>query len=44
MTPDRTAEVLKRELGVSDLSELFEWIDLEEPLGSASISQVTNPL
>jgi hypothetical protein len=40
MTADRTAEVLKRELGVDDLGELFEWIDLESPLGSASISQV----
>ncbi|KAI8476233.1 MAG: ABC1/COQ8 ser/thr kinase [Monoraphidium minutum] len=40
MTADRTLEVLQRELGVDDLGELFEWIDLENPLGSASISQV----
>lgn len=40
MPAERAAEVLRAELGVPDLSELFEWIDLETPLGSASISQV----
>lgn len=40
MSPEVTRAVLERELGVSDLSELFERIDLEKPLGSASISQV----
>ena len=40
MTPALTEQGLQRELGVDDLGELFEWIDLERPLGSASISQV----
>ncbi|GIL52828.1 hypothetical protein Vafri_8592 [Volvox africanus] len=40
MSAEATRAALQRELGVSDLSELFEWIDLENPLGSASISQV----
>ncbi|GIL83202.1 hypothetical protein Vretifemale_12058 [Volvox reticuliferus] len=40
MSADTTRAALQQELGVSDLSELFEWIDLETPLGSASISQV----
>lgn len=40
MPAARAAEVLCAELGVDDLGQLFEWIDLERPLGSASISQV----
>ncbi|GLI59949.1 hypothetical protein VaNZ11_002002 [Volvox africanus] len=40
MSAEVTRAALQQELGVSDLSELFEWIDLENPLGSASISQV----
>lgn len=40
MPPERTEHVIKQELGVNDLGELFDWIDLEQPLGSASISQV----
>lgn len=32
--------VLERELGGTPLEQVFEWIDLEKPLGSASISQV----
>ncbi|PSC70875.1 putative aarF domain-containing kinase 1 [Micractinium conductrix] len=35
----KAREVIERELG-APLETLFEWIDLEEPLGSASISQV----
>jgi hypothetical protein len=33
--------VVCSELGISDLSEVFDWIDLDKPIGSASISQVT---
>lgn len=40
MPPAKAKEILTRELGVSDLGDVFEWIDLETPLGSASISQV----
>jgi hypothetical protein len=40
MSAERAEAVLKAELGVDDLGELFEWIELEEPLGSASISPV----
>jgi hypothetical protein len=40
MSPEATKAILVRELGIQDLSDVFEWIDLEEPLGSASIAQV----
>ncbi|KAG2426342.1 hypothetical protein HXX76_013099 [Chlamydomonas incerta] len=40
MSAAATKAALQRELGVQDLGQLFEWIDLEQPLGSASISQV----
>ncbi|GFR52787.1 hypothetical protein Agub_g15404, partial [Astrephomene gubernaculifera] len=40
MSPSATRAALQRELGVADLGQLFEWIDLERPLGAASISQV----
>ena len=32
---------IRRELGLSDLSRIFEWINFEKPLGSASVSQVS---
>lgn len=40
LSADEVRAVVQRELGVSDLSEVFDWIDLEEPLGSASLAQV----
>jgi predicted unusual protein kinase regulating ubiquinone biosynthesis (AarF/ABC1/UbiB family) len=40
MPAAQAARVLRQELGVDDLSRVFEWIDLEQPLGSASVSQV----
>ncbi|KAL0020648.1 hypothetical protein WJX79_000580 [Trebouxia sp. C0005] len=39
MPPAQTKEVIERELN-APLEDVFEWIDLEKPLGSASISQV----
>lgn len=39
MPPARTRSILQAELGAT-LEDVFEWIDLEKPLGSASISQV----
>ena len=39
MPAAQTREVIERELN-APLDEVFEWIDLEKPLGSASISQV----
>ncbi len=39
MPPAQTKEVIERELNAR-LEDVFEWIDLEKPLGSASISQV----
>ncbi len=39
MPAQQAREVIEDELGMP-LEEAFEWIDLEEPLGSASISQV----
>ena len=41
--PMRAAEVealLLHELGLKRLSDVFEWVDLNEPLGSATIAQV----
>lgn len=41
--PMRAAEVealLLHELGLEHLSDMFEWVDLAEPLGSATIAQV----
>ena len=39
MPPAQTKEVIESELNAK-LEQVFEWIDLEKPLGSASISQV----
>ena len=39
MPPAQTRRVLEAELN-APIEEVFEWIDLEKPLGSASISQV----
>lgn len=39
MPADRARDVIEGELGVP-LETVFEWIDLEKPLGSASIAQV----
>lgn len=39
MPVEQARAVIERELG-SPLEAVFEWIELEEPLGSASISQV----
>jgi hypothetical protein len=36
-------QVLCEELGISDVGEVFEWINLDTPIGSASISQVRAP-
>lgn len=40
MPEAQAREAVMRELGCRDLGEVFEWIDLAKPLGSASISQV----
>ena len=40
MPPAQTKEVIEAELDAR-LEDVFEWIDLEKPLGSASISQVS---
>ena len=39
MPPTQVQGVLEHELG-APLKDVFEWIDLQTPLGSASISQV----
>lgn len=39
MPAEQAREVIERELGVP-LEAVFEWIELDTPLGSASISQV----
>ena len=33
-------QVLEGELGGVPVEEVFEWIDFEKPLGSASVAQV----
>jgi predicted unusual protein kinase regulating ubiquinone biosynthesis (AarF/ABC1/UbiB family) len=40
LTPPEVTTILERELAGPQLSNVFEWIDLEKPLGSASIAQV----
>ena len=40
MTEDQTRRVIQQELGGASLSNVFEWIDLKNVLGSASIAQV----
>lgn len=40
MPEEEVEAALKRELRISSLGDVFEWIDLEKPLGSASIAQV----
>jgi hypothetical protein len=39
MTPEKTKEVIEQRLGKT-IDEVFAWIDLGAPLGSASIAQV----
>jgi predicted unusual protein kinase regulating ubiquinone biosynthesis (AarF/ABC1/UbiB family) len=41
MSTTRAEAILKLELGVGSLTDVFEWIDLDSPLGSASIAQVS---
>eukprot|EP00210_Caulerpa_lentillifera_P006027 g5760.t1 len=40
MPANKVERLLKRELGVDNLSDIFSEIDLDSPLGSASIAQV----
>jgi predicted unusual protein kinase regulating ubiquinone biosynthesis (AarF/ABC1/UbiB family) len=40
MPPSQVRAVIESELGGAPLDAVFEWIDLDTPLGSASISQV----
>ncbi|KAK9908263.1 hypothetical protein WJX75_005060 [Coccomyxa subellipsoidea] len=40
MPAQQARSVIEEELGGVPLEEVFEWIDLEQPLGSASIAQV----
>lgn len=40
MSAQQTRGVIERELGGAALEDVFEWIDLEKPLGSASLAQV----
>lgn len=40
MSAEQTRGVIEKELGGAKLEDVFEWIDLEKPLGSASLAQV----
>lgn len=40
MPGEQARAIIEQELGGVPLDSVFEWIDLETPLGSASISQV----
>ena len=42
MSAEETRVILEAELGLR-LANIFDWINLDQPLGSASISQVTAP-
>lgn len=44
MSPEQTRVVVQGELGGTPLEDVFEWLDLETPLGSASIAQVLPPV
>ena len=43
MGVEQTRRVIQRELGDLPLEQVFQWIDLDAPLGSASIAQVCCP-
>ena len=43
MPAEETRLILEAELGLR-LANIFEWIDLQRPLGSASISQARSRL
>lgn len=40
MSAEQTRGVIEQELGGATLADVFEWIDLDKPLGSASLAQV----
>ena len=40
MNPKQTREVIEGELAGARIEDVFEWLDLDKPLGSASIAQV----
>ena len=41
MTPEKTKQIIEQRLG-KPIGDVFAWIDLDAPLGSASIAQVLN--
>jgi aarF domain-containing kinase len=41
MPAGQARRVIEGELGGAPLEDVFEWINLDKPLGSASIAQVT---
>lgn len=41
MSAEQTRGVIEKELGAK-VEDVFEWIDLDEPLGSASLAQVSS--
>lgn len=41
MSAAQTRLVIQNELGSRSLNEVFSFIDLDQPLGSATIAQVT---
>ena len=40
MSAEQTRGVIEKELGGAKIEDVFEWIDLDKPLGSASLAQV----
>ena len=40
MSAQQTRGVIEKELGGAKIEDVFEWIDLDKPLGSASLAQV----
>ena len=39
MAPEKAKQVIEQQLG-KPIEDVFAWIDLEAPLGSASVAQV----
>ncbi len=41
MSAEKTRAVIEQELGDTPIEDVFEWIELDSVLGSASIAQAT---
>lgn len=44
MSPEQARQVIEGELGDRRLEDAFAWVDLEQPLGSATIAQASSSM